>query len=46
LPVKDHFAVPGGVVTVDVNAEYDHALPAAAFIESSTFMPRSHVEAD
>jgi hypothetical protein len=44
--VKDHFAIPAGIITIDVNAEYDNTLPAPALIQPSAFMTRAHVEAD
>jgi hypothetical protein len=46
LTVKDHFAIPAGVITVSVNTEYDDAVPAAALVKPSAFMARSDVEAD
>jgi hypothetical protein len=46
LTVEDNFAVPAGIITIDVNAEYDNTLPAPALIQSSAFVTRAHVEAD
>jgi hypothetical protein len=44
--MKDHFAIPARVITIDINTEDDHTVPAAAFVESSTLMTGSYVEAD
>src|SRR5260370_33560136 len=46
LTVKDHFAIPAGVITVSVNTEYDDAVPAAALVKPSAFMAESDIEAD
>jgi hypothetical protein len=44
--VEDHFAVSARIVTIDINTEDDHAVPAAAFVESPTLMTRPYIEAD
>ncbi len=46
LTVKDHFAIPAGVITVSVNTEYDDAVPAAALVKPSAFMAGSNIEAE
>jgi hypothetical protein len=46
LTVKDHFAVPARVTTVNVNTEYDDPVPAAALVKPPAFMTGSHIEAD
>jgi len=46
LTVEDNFAVPAGIITIDVNTEYNITLPAPALIQSPALMTRTHVEAD
>jgi hypothetical protein len=46
LTVKDHFSIPTRVAVVNVNAEYDNAVPAAALVEPSALMAWADVEAD
>jgi hypothetical protein len=46
LTVKDHFAIPAEITVINVNAEYDDAVPAAALVKPSAFTSKADVKAD